>query len=107
VAPRAGTRLSGPDVMATVYEMPADLFTTLPDQYPPEQVSPAMAYLAHESCTLYGEIIIAGGGEAKRLALLESRGIKSDDITPEFIADNLDQLLDLTDADLIEVHIAM
>jgi NAD(P)-dependent dehydrogenase (short-subunit alcohol dehydrogenase family) len=106
VAPRAGTRLSGPDVMAATYDQPAELFTTMPDRFPPEQVAPAMAYLAHESCTLNGEIIIAGGGEAKRLALLESRGIRSDDMTPEFIADHLDALLDLTDADVIDVHVA-
>jgi NAD(P)-dependent dehydrogenase (short-subunit alcohol dehydrogenase family) len=106
VAPRAGTRLSGPDVMAAVYDQPAELFTGLADRFPPEQVSPAMAYLAHEACTLNGEIIVAGGGQAMRLALLETRGIQSDDMTPEFIAEHLDELLDLTDAELVEIHIA-
>ena len=105
VAPRAGTRLSGPDVMAAVYDQPPELFTTLADRFPPELVSPAMAYLAHESCTLNGEIIVCGGGEAKRLALLETRGIQSDDMTPEFIAGHLDQLLDLADADLMTVQL--
>jgi len=107
VAPRAGTRLSGPDVMAATYDQPAELFTGLPGQFPPEQVSPVMAYLAHESCTLNGEIIVAGGGQAMRLALLETQGIQSDDMTPEFVAEHVDQLLDLKDANLIEVAILM
>jgi hypothetical protein len=29
-----------------------------------------------------------------------------DALTPEFVADHLDELLDLTEADLVEVHIA-
>jgi hypothetical protein len=92
--------------MATTYEQPPELFTTMPDRFPPEHVSPVMAYLAHETCALNGEIIIAGGGEAKRLVLLETRGIRMDALTPEFVADHLDELLDLTEADLVEVHIA-
>jgi NAD(P)-dependent dehydrogenase (short-subunit alcohol dehydrogenase family) len=106
VAPRAGTRLSSPAVMAAVYDQPAELFTELPDRFPPEQVSPAMAFLAHESCPLYGEIIVCGGGEAKRVAILESRGLQHADLTPEYIAEHVDQLLDLTDADLVTVHVA-
>jgi hypothetical protein len=92
--------------MAAVYDQPAELFTELPDRFPPEQVSPAMAYLAHESCPLYGEIIVCGGGEAKRVAILESRGLQHADLTPEYIAEHVDQLLDLTGADLVTVHVA-
>jgi hypothetical protein len=93
--------------MSTVFEKPAEWFTGLPAQFPPEGVAPAMAFLAHESCELNGEIIICGGGQAKRLAIYESQGIASTDLTPEFIAENLAQLMDLHDAELMEVHIAM
>ena len=107
VSPRAGTRLNAPEEMAVVFDKPAEWFTSLPEQFPPDGVAPAMAYLAHESCQLNGEIIVCGGGEAKRLAIYETRGIAKKDMTPEFIAENLEQLMDLRDAELMEVHVAL
>ena len=41
----------------------------------PDLVAPAAAYLAHESCTLNGEVLIAGGGDVMRLAPIVTRGI--------------------------------
>jgi NAD(P)-dependent dehydrogenase (short-subunit alcohol dehydrogenase family) len=107
VSPRAGTRLNSPEEMAVVFDRPAEWFTSLPEQFPPEGVAPAMAYLAHESCRLNGEVLVCGGGTAKRLAIVESRGLTSDDLTPELIADNLDQLMDLGDAEVVDVRAAL
>jgi hypothetical protein len=47
---------------------------------------------------LNGELLVAGGGQVLRLALIESQGISSDDLTPELIAENIDKVLDTTDA---------
>jgi hypothetical protein len=93
--------------MAIVFDQPAEMFTSLPEQFPPSGVAPAMAYLAHESCRLNGEIIVCGGGQAKRLAILESQGITRDLLTPEDIAEHLEQLMDLEGADVMDVHIAL
>jgi hypothetical protein len=40
-----------------------------------------------------------------RLALIESQGISSDDLTPELIAENIDKVLDTTDAQVMTVGV--
>jgi NAD(P)-dependent dehydrogenase (short-subunit alcohol dehydrogenase family) len=104
VAPRAQTRMSTPDILAHVYDAPADAFGNMPG-FGAELVSPAAVYLAHELCPLNGEVLVAGGGQVMRLALFESRGLTSDALTPELIAENIDQVLDLTDAQLMVVEV--
>ena len=108
VAPRAETRLSAPAVMAKTYDVPASMFEEgSMDRFAPELVSPAAAFLAHESCTFNGEILISGGGQVMRVALLANDGISSDDMTPEFVAENMNQLLDMSRAQEIIVETAM
>jgi NAD(P)-dependent dehydrogenase (short-subunit alcohol dehydrogenase family) len=107
VSPRAGTRLNAPEEMAIVFDQPAENFTSLPDQFPPDGVAPAMGYLAHESCKLNGEIIVCGGGTAQRLAIVESKGVTSDNLTPDYIAEHLDELMDMQGAEVMEIGIAL
>lgn len=64
----------------------------------PEFVSPGVAYLAHESCPLNGEILVCGGGQANRLTLIKSKGAAFENITPEDIAASIDEIMDMTDA---------
>jgi NAD(P)-dependent dehydrogenase (short-subunit alcohol dehydrogenase family) len=108
VAPRAQTRLSGPPIMAKTYDMPESVFVkgTL-DRFAPELVAPAAAYLAHESCDLSGQVLISGGGQVMRVALMVNDGITQDGISPEDVAANLDQLFDLSTATEIVVGTAM
>jgi hypothetical protein len=68
------------------------------DKFQPEFVSPAAVFLAHESCNLTGEVLVSGGGQVMRMAIVENEGITKDGITPEDIAENLDRLMDLSDA---------
>jgi len=105
VAPRGNTRMSAPEVLSHVYEAPADNFRNeYFDQMRPEYVSPAVAFLAHESCTLNGEVIVCGGLLAKRLAVIETRGLTfTDGVTPEDLAAQVDQLMDPTDAEVVTV----
>jgi NAD(P)-dependent dehydrogenase (short-subunit alcohol dehydrogenase family) len=106
VAPRANTRMSTPDILAHVYDAPAEMFTSMPG-FDAGLVSPAAVYLAHDSCPLNGEVLVAGGGQVLRLVLLESQGLTSDALTPELIAENIDQVLDLTDAQLMTVGVLL
>ena len=106
VVPRANTRMATPDILAHVYDAPEDLFGSMP-QFNPERVSPAAVYLAHESCQLSGELLVAGGGQVMRLALMESQGILDENITPEVVAENIDKVLDMTDAQLMTVGVLM
>jgi NAD(P)-dependent dehydrogenase (short-subunit alcohol dehydrogenase family) len=106
VAPRANTRLSAPWVLAKTYDLPEDVFTGSDTmaQFRPELVSPAAVFLAHESCTLNGEVLVSGGGQVMRMVIMENEGITKDVLTPEDIADNLDRLMDLSDAHEVSVE---
>jgi NAD(P)-dependent dehydrogenase (short-subunit alcohol dehydrogenase family) len=106
VAPRANTRLSAPWVLAKTYDLPEDVFTESDtmEKFRPELVSPAAVFLAHESCKLNGEVLVSGGGQVMRMVIMENEGITKDDLTPEDIADNLDRLMDLSDAHEVSVE---
>jgi hypothetical protein len=70
----------------------------------PELVAPAAAYLAHESCTLNGEVLVAGGGDVMRLAPTVTRGIAHGKaLSVEDIAGSIDAILDGTDARIAPV----
>ena len=97
-SPRAFTRLSAPDVMAKVYDRPAEEFATSMVTFPPELASPAAVYLAHESCPLNGVMLVCGGGQVLRLAFAENEGFSSDAMSPEAIAANIDQIVDMSNA---------
>jgi NAD(P)-dependent dehydrogenase (short-subunit alcohol dehydrogenase family) len=98
VAPRGITRMSQPAMLARVYDQPEEDFVNpFYESLSPEGVTPAVAYLAHESCPLNGELLICGGGRALRLAVFETRGITREVLTPEDIADNLDAVMDTAD----------
>jgi NAD(P)-dependent dehydrogenase (short-subunit alcohol dehydrogenase family) len=107
IAPRGDTRMSSPEVLARTFDRPVEEFQT--DYFremKPEYVSPAVAYLAHEDTTLNGEVLVSGDKMFKRLALVETKGLQFDrPTTPEDIRDNLDQLMDMTDADLMTIHL--
>jgi NAD(P)-dependent dehydrogenase (short-subunit alcohol dehydrogenase family) len=66
IAPAASTRMAG--------EGGPDL--------PAEHVAPMVAYLAHESCPVTGEILTAGGGRFARLFIGATPGYVHDDGAP-------------------------
>jgi hypothetical protein len=55
-------------------------------------------YLAHDSCPLNGVILVCGGGQVIRLAFCENEGFRSDAMSPEAIADNIERIVDMSDA---------
>ena len=73
---------------------------------PVELVPPAMAYLAHESCRLNGEILSVGGGKLSRYFLAETKGWQGGPgLAPEDVAAHLDEILDPAGADAwADVH---
>lgn len=106
VAPRANTRLSAPWVLAKTYDLAEDMFTESDtmEKFRPELVSPAAVFLGHESCRLNGEVLVSGGGQVMRMVIMENEGITKDALTPEDVADNLDRLMDLSDAHEVKVE---
>ena len=64
----------------------------------PDLVAPAAAYLAHESCTVNGEVLVAGGGEVFRLTPIVTLGISQESLTIEDVAGQIDVIMSTDDA---------
>jgi NAD(P)-dependent dehydrogenase (short-subunit alcohol dehydrogenase family) len=97
IAPYAKTRMADPDIdvnegarTEVVAEEPQG--PTVFDRLLPENVSSVVAYLAHESCDLTGEVLSCGGGRVARIFFAETQGFGAADVTPEDIAANIDQI---------------
>jgi NAD(P)-dependent dehydrogenase (short-subunit alcohol dehydrogenase family) len=100
VAPRAYTRLSADhcDNLSTLYGMSPEKIEQVNASMPPELCAPAVAYLAHESCMLNGEVLQVGMGGVARLAFVAAKGLRSSSLTAEGIAENVDAILDVAGA---------
>ena len=87
VAPRARTRLSeeGKDSSEVDGSMLARM--------DPDLVAPVAAYLAHKSCALNGEVLVAGGGDVFRITPLVTLGISNDHLSIEDVAENIDAIM--------------
>lgn len=103
-APRANTRLGSAESVAKVFNVPVGALGDMTKSLRPEFASPAAVFLAHDTCRLNGELRVAGGGQVQRIILQMTQGIGSDALTPEFVAENLDAILDSTNAQLIGVN---
>ena len=78
--------------------LPKEVMDQINDSMPPEMCAPAAVFLAHESCPLNGEVLQVGMGGVSRIAVVHSQGINKTALTAEDIAENLDQVMDLSDA---------
>ncbi len=105
IAPRGNTRMAqeGKTKLKTGLGVDPDVLEKVLAAMRPELVSPAVAFLAHESCPLNGEILQVGAGLVSRLAVIQTHGLTRPDLTPEDIAVNLDSILDPTNAEVREV----
>jgi len=60
---------------------------------PAELASPAVAFLAHETCPVSGESLEAVGGVVRRVYIAHSEGIADRDITVETVAARWDEIM--------------
>jgi NAD(P)-dependent dehydrogenase (short-subunit alcohol dehydrogenase family) len=67
----------------------------------PETVSPLVAYLTNEECTVNGHIYSVAGGRIARIFVAETYGVVLKENTPEAIQDQLTQIDDL---DVTRLH---
>lgn len=86
VAPGAFTRMLENSFPA------GDLKERLRRLAPPDSVSPTYAWLAHESCSVTGEVFGAVGGRTTRVFLGQTAG-HTGDRTPEDVRDNFDAVM--------------
>jgi hypothetical protein len=100
IAPRAYTRMSAAESarLAELFGFDDDAMDAINASMPPDLCSPAALYLAHECCALNGEVLQVGMGGVARLAVVHTQGITKLPLTAEDVADNIDTVLDVTDA---------
>lgn len=100
IAPRAFTRMSAShsDKLADNMSMPTEAMDEINASMPPEMCAPAAAFLAHESCLLSGEVLQIGMGCVSRIAVINTLGIAKSPLTAEDIAENLDAIMDTSEA---------
>jgi NAD(P)-dependent dehydrogenase (short-subunit alcohol dehydrogenase family) len=105
-APRAFTRLGSIEAVAKSFGIPEDAVRQSGSitKMAPELASPAAVYLAHESCKLNGEILVAGGGQVLRLVFVETTGITQPGLTLEHVAEKIDQILDMADSTVVNIY---
>lgn len=104
IAPRAFTRMSASHshALAEHLSIPTDVMDQINAAMPPELCAPAAVFLAHDSCTLTGEVLQIGMGSVARLAVVRGPGFARDALTAEDIADNLADVMNLHDASVTE-----
>jgi NAD(P)-dependent dehydrogenase (short-subunit alcohol dehydrogenase family) len=84
IAPAAFTRMAGTPDTGVGSSGPG----AAPTPMAPAQVAPMVAYLAHESCPVSGEIYAAGGGRFSRIFIASTPGYVTPEPTIEDIAQN-------------------
>ena len=104
IAPRAYTRMSASQgrQLAQLYGMSEDMMAEINASMPPELCAPAAVFLAHESCSLNGEVLLTGMGGVSRLAVVRTQGIWKQALSAEDITENLDQIMNVDDAYVTE-----
>jgi NAD(P)-dependent dehydrogenase (short-subunit alcohol dehydrogenase family) len=102
-APRVSSRMSSPEVLGRVHELPPERFAPLGDVFPPELCSPAAVYLAHEACPLNGVMLVCGGGQVMRMGFKQNHGLTSPTLSVEEIAENIGRIIDTSESVDVEV----
>ena len=83
---------------AAVTRMAEGIDTSAYPPMGPELVAPAVAYLAHETCSITGEMIIALAGRLARAFIAETPGVYRPSWTIEEVGEQLDAIRDDTAA---------
>lgn len=58
----------------------------------PQQVAPAVGWLAHESCSITGEMLVSVGGRVARALIAETPGVYRPDWTIDSVAESIDAI---------------
>jgi NAD(P)-dependent dehydrogenase (short-subunit alcohol dehydrogenase family) len=84
-------------VPAAVTRMAEGIDTSAYPPMGPDLVAPAVGWLAHESCSVTGEILIAIGGRLARAAITESPGVYRPSWTIEEVGEQIDAIRDMSE----------
>ena len=81
-------------VPAAVTRMAEGIDTSAFPPMPPELVAPAVAFLAHESCSITGEMLISAAGRVARAYIAETPGVYRPSWTIAQVAEQIDAIRD-------------
>jgi NAD(P)-dependent dehydrogenase (short-subunit alcohol dehydrogenase family) len=84
-------------VPAAVTRMAEGIDTSAYPPMDPELAAPAVAWLAHESCSISGEMLASIAGRVARVFIAESRGVYQPSWTAEQIGERIGAIRDTTD----------
>ena len=84
-------------VPGAVTRMAAGLDTSAYPPMDPELVAPAVGWLAHESCSITGEILVAIAGRIARVVVAETPGVYQPSWSIGQVGDNIDAIRDAAD----------
>jgi len=90
-------------VPAAVTRMAEGLDTSAYPPMGPELVAPAVAWLAHESCSITGETLIAIAGRVATAVVAESRGVYRPSWSIEEVGAQIDAICDTSDQLILPV----
>ncbi|MFF0609312.1 SDR family NAD(P)-dependent oxidoreductase [Nocardia tengchongensis] len=93
IAPGADTRMI--DIAAP--SLPPGTAEYIKTSMSPDLVAPVAAYLAHEDCTVTGEVLSVAGGGVSRIVVGYTPGITDTALTPEVIAARLEEIMAIGD----------
>ncbi len=79
-------------IPAAVTRMSAGIDTSAFPPMEPEMVAPAVGWLAHESCSVSGEMLVAMGGRVARAFVAETPGVYRPSWTIEQVAGEIDAI---------------
>jgi NAD(P)-dependent dehydrogenase (short-subunit alcohol dehydrogenase family) len=85
-------------VPSALTRMAAGIDTSKYPDMRPELVAPAVAYLAHESCCVTGELLVALAGRIARAYIAETPGAYQSSWTVEDVAARVDEIRDTDDS---------
>jgi NAD(P)-dependent dehydrogenase (short-subunit alcohol dehydrogenase family) len=85
-------------VPAALTRMAEGLDTSAYPPMPPELVAPVVGWLAHESCSISGEMIISAAGRVARAYVAETVGVFQPEWTIDQVAEKIDAIRDASDA---------
>ncbi|MCV7385417.1 SDR family NAD(P)-dependent oxidoreductase [Mycolicibacter longobardus] len=90
-------------VPAAVTRMAEGIDTSGYPPMQPELVAPVVGWLAHESCSVTGEVLIALAGRVARAALVESPGVYQPSWTVEDVGARIEEIRDIAEPVLFPV----
>jgi NAD(P)-dependent dehydrogenase (short-subunit alcohol dehydrogenase family) len=94
IAPIAATRMT------------EDILGSLAEKVSPDSVSPLVAYLAHEECSVNGHVYSVAGGRIARIFVAETHGVVLGENTPEEIRSKL-SLIDVMDGERYHLPLSL